>query len=68
MKLQFSDVKEISVVHDPGAVNSLIKKGWVLLTIESSSSEGEQYPLYILGWCHDVTQDVYEKQQAVLNV
>lgn len=67
MQLQYSDVKQINVVQDPTAANKLIEKGWKLLTIESSSDEGTTYPLYILGWVHDVSQELYEKQLAIIN-
>lgn len=67
MQLQYTDVKNIHVVEDPAIVNQMIEKGWKLLTIESSSDEGTTYPLYILGWVHDVSQAIYEKQLAVAN-
>lgn len=67
MQILFSDVKEINVVEDPNKVNSLLKKGWRLLAIESASYEGESHPLYILGWVHDVSQELYEKQLEVIN-
>lgn len=67
MHLQYSDVKKINVIQDPATVNRLIEKGWKLLTIESSSDEGNSHPLYILGWVHDVSQEIYEKQLALID-
>lgn len=62
MQLSYTDVKEINVVEDPVEVNRLLKKGWVLLTIERYSEEAYSRPLYILGWVHDVSVEIYAKQ------